>query len=248
MKTERNISAISSGLVFILYALAMAISYDAMRSLAAANGYAGWRSYIMPFIVDLGITVFSISVLRSELLQEKRSAASGWVLVVVYTAVSVVFNVGHVAEHIWTGWRFVFAVAVPLTLFFSFERLMAQFKSMTQRSAAMFSLSELQEKQAQLNAQLDKLNTAIEQRREQVEELETQIAELETEREVATLNDTQQAIIQYVNSLPNGAETLQQIADNVERSKSTVSKYVNELVQLGVFSWNGTIKAKVDDE
>ncbi|MCA9368566.1 winged helix-turn-helix transcriptional regulator, partial [Candidatus Kaiserbacteria bacterium] len=105
-----------------------------------------------------------------------------------------------------------------------------------------------QEKQAQLNALLDQLNTAIEQRREQVEELETQIAELETEREVATLNDTQQAIIQYVNSLPNGAETLQQIADNVERSKSTVSKYVNELVQLGVFSWNGTIKAKVDDE
>ena len=246
MKTERNISAISSGLVFILYALAMAISYDAMRSLAAANGYAGWRSYIMPFIVDLGITVFSISVLRSELLQEKRSAASGWVLVVVYTAVSVVFNVGHVAEHIWTGWRFVFAVAVPLTLFFSFERLMAQFKSMTQRSATLFSLSELQEKQEQANIVLVQLNSEAEQLTEQIARLRSEVAELETTKEIATLNDTQQAIIGYVNSLPNGAETLQQIADNVERSKSTVSKYVNELVQLGVFSWNGTIKAKVE--
>lgn len=242
MKQDK-LSIISGGLVFILFALAMAISYDAMRSLAAANGYAGWRSYIMPLIIDLGITVFSVSVLRSELLNERRSTWGGWALVIVYTAVSVVFNVGHVAEHIWTGWRFVFAVAVPLTLFFSFERLMAQFKSMTRRSAIMFSLDELQEKQRQETAVLANLNADAERLMEQVKQLRSVISELEITKEVAGLNDTQQAIIDYVNSLPNGADTLQQIADSVGKSKTTVHNYVKKLERLGVLSVNGTIQA-----
>ena len=242
MKQDK-LSIISGGLVFILFALAMAISYDAMRSLAAANGYAGWRSYIMPLIIDLGITVFSVSVLRSELLNERRSTWGGWALVIVYTAVSVVFNVGHVAEHIWTGWRFVFAVAVPLTLFFSFERLMAQFKSMTRRSAIMFSLDELQEKRRQETAVLANLNADAERLMEQVKQLRSVISELEITKEVAGLNDTQQAIIDYVNSLPNGADTLQQIADSVGKSKTAVHNYVKKLERLGVLSVNGTIQA-----
>lgn len=242
MKQDK-LSIISGGLVFILFALAMAISYDAMRSLAAANGYAGWRSYIMPLIIDLGITVFSVSVLRSELLNERRSTWGGWALVIVYTAVSVVFNVGHVAEHIWTGWRFVFAVAVPLTLFFSFERLMAQFKSMTRRSAIMFSLDELQEKQRQETAVLENLNADAERLMEQVKQLRSVISELEITKEVAGLNDTQQAIIDYVNSLPNGAESNQQIADAIGKSKTTVYNYVKDLERLGVLSVNGTIQA-----
>lgn len=242
MKQDK-LSIISGGLVFILFALAMAISYDAMRSLAAANGYAGWRSYIMPLIIDLGITVFSVSVLRSELLNERRSTWGGWALVIVYTAVSVVFNVGHVAEHIWSGWRFVFAVAVPLTLFFSFERLMAQFKSMTRRSAIMFSLDELQEKQRQETAVLANLNADAERLMEQVKQLRSVISELEITKEVAGLNDTQQAIIDYVNTLPNGAESNQQIADAIGKSKTTVYNYVKDLERLGVLSVNGTIQA-----
>jgi len=242
MKQDK-LSIISGGLVFILFALAMAISYDAMRSLAAANGYAGWRSYIMPLIIDLGITVFSVSVLRAELLNERRSTWGGWALVIVYTAVSVVFNVGHVAEHIWTRWRFVFAVAVPLTLFFSFERLMAQFKSMTRRSAIMFSLDELQEKQRQETAVLENLNADAERLMEQVKQLRSVISELEITKEVAGLNDTQQAIIDYVNSLPNGAESNQQIADAIGKSKTTVYNYVKDLERLGVLSVNGTIQA-----
>lgn len=238
-----KLSVISGTLVFILFALAMAISYDAMRSLAAANGYAGWRSYIMPLIIDLGITVFSVSVLRSELLSERRSAWGGWALVIVYTAVSVVFNVGHVAEHIWTGWRFVFAVAVPLTLFFSFERLMAQFKSMTRHSVIMFSLDQLQEKQRQETAVLVNLNGQSEQLTERIAQLQNELANLESERDIANLNETQQAIIGYVNSLPNGAESNQQIADAIGKSKTTVYNYVKDLERLGVLSVNGTIQA-----
>lgn len=242
MKQDK-LSIVSGALVFILFALAMAISYDAMRSLAAANGYAGWRSYIMPLIIDLGITVFSVSVLRSELLRERRSAWGGWVLVIVYTAVSVVFNVGHVAEHIWTGWRFVFAVAVPLTLFFSFERLMAQFKSMTQRSAVLFSLAELQSKQQQETAVLSDLNGQAERLTEQIAQLRDELTELETEREIVTLNDTQREIIEYVNGLPNGAESNQEIANAIGRSKTTVYNHVKKLEGLGLLNVNGTIQA-----
>lgn len=120
---------------------------------------------------------------------------------------------------------------------------MAQFKSMTRRSAIMFSLDELQEKQRQETAVLANLNADAERLMEQVKQLRSVISELEITKEVAGLNDTQQAIIDYVNSLPNGADTLQQIADSVGKSKTTVHNYVKKLERLGVLSVNGTIQA-----
>lgn len=225
------------------------LSYESIYELALPH-FGDKSTWIFPLLIDGAIVTFSIVRLYAAMVGEQKAAAWSIAFIAIGVILSVLFNVANSVQFnaiTLSDWLTITVHSLPpLFLLMSFEMFMAIVHSQVNRSVSVQTNGRLQEKQSQLNAQLDQLNTAIEQRREQVAELETQIAELETEREVATLNDTQQAIIHYVNSLPNGAETLQQIADNVERSKSTVSKYVNELVQLGVFSWNGTIKAKVE--
>lgn len=252
MKTDNQFRAFF-GIVAVLVTLiafgAFWLSFESIYELAIPH--FGERSgRIFPLLIDGAIIAFSVVRLYAAMVGERKTA--GWAVAFIFVGVvlSVLFNVANSVQLNAITWADGLTIIVhslpPLFLLMSFEMFMSLVHSHVNRSALVQTNGRLQEKQAQLNGELNELNAAIEQRTEQIAQLETRIVELETEREVATLNDTQQAIVQYVNSLPNGADTLQQIADNVERSKSTVSKYVNELVQLGVFSWNGTIKAKVE--
>jgi len=132
------ISAITALLVALLALGALVLSYNALRGVATAYGLSGWQSYIWPLLLDFALVVFSLAVVRNALLREKTLWP--WTLVGLYTAATIAFNILHAPA---TPVARVVAVVAPLSLFLSFETLMAQLKSEVRRHSAAQSLDKL---------------------------------------------------------------------------------------------------------
>lgn len=99
------------------------LSYDALHQLAVHNHAPKPLAWIWPLIVDGFIITASLAVLHAVL--RERAVVYPWLLVLAFSAVSVVFNVLHAPSTIVA--RLVAAIP-PLTLVLSFELLMRQLR------------------------------------------------------------------------------------------------------------------------
>jgi hypothetical protein len=129
-KMIRSISWTSSIMVTLLAVASFSLSFEALRQLAVEKGvvaeHLGW---VFPLVVDGAIVVFSMSALRASLRDEPTVYLR--LLVVLVTAVSVLFNICHVE----TDWLSMLLASTPPTLLFlSFEALMHCVKNEMQRS------------------------------------------------------------------------------------------------------------------
>ena len=151
-RTNTLISTLTGVLVFLLAAAAFLLSFDALKHLAATNGIPAGKSWIYPAIVDGAIIVFSLSVLQASL--NRQRTAYPWVLVAVFTMMSVILNIVHAPNSFLSR---VLAAIPPVALFLSFELLMGQIKGLVQRSGLVQSLQELEQIVRTRTTELDAL-------------------------------------------------------------------------------------------
>ena len=121
-----------TSILFLLVAIgSFALSYNALRAIAIANGIPdNWLGDIWPLLVDVSLVVFSLAVVTAHLYSE--STRKQWMLVTIYTIATVMFNMLHAPDNLLAR---VIAAIPPVSLFFSFELLMEQLKNSVTRSS-----------------------------------------------------------------------------------------------------------------
>jgi hypothetical protein len=136
---QRLISYSSALLVFLLAAGAFVLSYATLWDTALAYGLPPRLAWIWPLLVDFALIVFSLAVVRASLYNERTWWP--WLMVALYTVATVAFNILHAPANLTAQ---VVAVVAPLSLFLSFETLMAMLKSEFRRKQMVQPLEELQ--------------------------------------------------------------------------------------------------------
>ncbi len=138
--TNRHFSLLTGLLVAFLAAAAFWLSFGALRDLAVQQGIAPDVAWLYPAIIDGAIIVFSLSVVQVSLAGERPRYP--WVLVGVFTALSVMLNILHAAATILPK---LMAAIPPVALFLSFELLMNQIKWAVKRQSLGQTVAELEQ-------------------------------------------------------------------------------------------------------
>ncbi|MCB8977607.1 MAG: DUF2637 domain-containing protein [Ardenticatenaceae bacterium] len=253
------ISLVSALLVLFLAGSAFFLSFESLKDLAVQIGIAEQIAWLYPAIIDGAIIVFSLSVLRANLTRERT--VYPWVLVSVFTLLSVVLNVIHAQQELLA--QFLAAIP-PVALFLSFELLLAQLKETAVRLEAQNSLDEIIRKIREKESELDKI---VQERSETIENLEGEIgrltekkSQLKTEIQVhlngnsgSKLSESDtigrarrqrttkkqeaiQRLLEIIQTKPNA--TLSELAIEIGRSKSTIGGYLTELQAAGTIEKN----------
>ncbi|HEY83702.1 MAG TPA: DUF2637 domain-containing protein [Chloroflexi bacterium] len=170
------ISTTTALLVSLLALGALVLSYNALRGVATAYGLSGWQSYVWPLLLDFALVVFSLAVVRNAILREKTLWP--WTLVGLYTAATIAFNILHAPNN--TVARVV-AVVAPLSLFLSFETLMAQLKSEVRRHNAIQLVDDLATQAVHRRRDLDTLAAQQQKTRAAIADLASKRDALKTE-------------------------------------------------------------------
>lgn len=249
MKITYTIATITAVLVLAIALGAFVLSYDALRDLARTNSIRDGLAWIFPLIVDGFIVVASLAVLRNGLMAEPTLLA--WVLVVLFVALSVAFNVIHASDTDLIGK--VIAAVPPLALVLAFELLMAQVKSAVTRYQVTVSLHDLAQQVRVAGQKLEQRTRKVEERQAVLDDVNGQIkaarAELrQLKRSIASsgapvagdpammlelANATRQGQIQQrrtrVAQLLGQDMTRVQIADELGVSESTVKRDIRAL-------------------
>lgn len=139
-----------------LAAAAFWLSFGALRDLAVQQGIAPDVAWLYPAIIDGAIIVFSLSVVQVSLAGERPRYP--WVLVGVFTALSVVLNILHAAATILPK---LMAAIPPVALFLSFELLMNQIKWAARRQSLGQTVAELETAITTLQAARSRLEGEI---------------------------------------------------------------------------------------
>jgi len=154
--TNRHLSLLTGLLVAFLAAAAFWLSFGALRDLAVQQGIAPDVAWLYPAIIDGAIIVFSLSVVQVSLAGERPRYP--WVLVGLFTALSVMLNILHAAATLLPK---LMAAIPPVALFLSFELLMNQIKWAARRQSLGQTVTELEQTIATLQAQQSRLQGEI---------------------------------------------------------------------------------------
>ncbi|MBP8000906.1 MAG: DUF2637 domain-containing protein [Chloroflexi bacterium] len=155
-KTNRHLSLLTGLLVAFLAAAAFWLSFGTLRDLAVQQGISPDVAWLYPAIIDGAIIVFSLSVVQVSLAGERPRYP--WVLVGVFTALSVMLNMLHAAATILPK---LMAAIPPVALFLSFELLMNQIKWAARRQSLGQTVAELETAIAILQAERSQLEGEI---------------------------------------------------------------------------------------
>ena len=249
MRANKAIALTTAALVFLVALGSFTLSYNALRDYAAHNGIPGHLAYIWPLLIDFALIVFSLSVVNSYLQSE--STFKQWGLVGVYTLATIGFNVAHAPGNLAAQ---IVAAIAPVSLFFSFELLMGQLKTSVKKQGLARNIEQLGQDLNAKRSTVQNVDQQLEQKRSTIERLDEQIAELK--RSIKAQNIVQfgdlnaanearldgkqlalNALLNFYRSNPNA--TLGEAGEAIERSKGTVSNYLNELEQAGLIHRNG---------
>jgi Trp operon repressor len=211
-KPTQTINYSTAFLVFLLAAGSFILSYSNLYETGLSLGLSPKLAWIWPLLVDFALIVFSLAVVRASLHNEQTWWP--WLLVGVYTAGTVGFNVYHAPANLAAQ---IVAIVAPVSLFLSFETLMGMLKSGVRRSGLVQSI-------AQITAELAKLEGLYRERQDNLEaELKTlggeRLAEIEAQ---ATLKQAE------VEALTIQEATLQAEVDRASQRLSDISQQVEE--------------------
>ena len=223
------ISTTTALLVSLLAPGALVLSYNALRGVATAYGLSGWQSYVWPLLLDFALVVFSLAVVRNALLRERTLWP--WTLVGLYTAATVAFNILHAPDNPVAR---VVAVVAPLSLFLSFETLMAQLKSEVRRHNAIQSLTDLstqidqkQQKLGSLSRKQDNLTDNINRLANKLTTLKQNIRTTQKQRMQGKSTDSPVFV-------PGDTEKLSQARDTKQDKIQTRRDKILALLREGV--------------
>ncbi|MBK8904587.1 MAG: DUF2637 domain-containing protein [Anaerolineaceae bacterium] len=257
------ISLLSGLLVLFLAGSAFFLSFESLKDLAVQIGVAQEIAWLYPAIIDGAIIVFSLSVLRANLVQERTMYP--WVLVSVFTLLSVVLNIIHAQQELLA--QFLAAIP-PVALFLSFELLLAQLKETAVRLETQNSLDEIVREIRKRESELDGI---VRDRTENIEKLEGEIGRLVEQKgqlksdiknhsngktvskpsESDTIGrarqqrttkkqEVMQELLKIIRTKPDA--TLSELAVEIGRSKSTIGGYLSEMqaakrIEKGESGW-----------
>ncbi|MAU01167.1 MAG: hypothetical protein CL608_28825 [Anaerolineaceae bacterium] len=244
------ISLVSALLVLFLAGSAFFLSFESLKDLAVQIGIAEQIAWLYPAIIDGAIIVFSLSVLRANLTRERT--VYPWVLVSVFTLLSVVLNIIHAQQELLA--QFLAAIP-PVALFLSFELLLAQLKETAVRLEVQNSLDEItrevREKESELDEIVRKRSETIQKLEGEIGRLAEQKGKLKTEilvhsngnsgskpsesdtigrarsQRTSKKQAAMQQLLEVIRTKSNA--TLSELAVEIGRSKSTVGGYLSEL-------------------
>ena len=230
-------------LLIFMAAGAFLLSYFAMYALAAEKGIEWFLVWLWPMVTEAGVVIFSLALLRAR-LHGYDSKSLYW-LVIVCAGLSVFFNVSHAPQSDFLG-RAVFALP-PIFLLLAFKTLLWQIEQDSKRTELIITLQALQSQRNTLNAEADKLKQQIEQQQIKLNQLK-QATKQEKMSNLGSLTDAnairfankQAALDALLNYLRHNPEaSFAQAGQAIGRSKSTISNYVDELINAGQLSKNG---------
>lgn len=126
---NRFITGLNVILVILVALGSFSLSYSALSDLASKNGFTNWRAYTLPLVIDIGMLAFGLAVVHAHLHGTNPLRRRG--LNLLYTITTVIFNYVHAPNNLLAQGL---AVIPPLTLFFTFEVLMAMIEYNIRRS------------------------------------------------------------------------------------------------------------------
>lgn len=155
--TANGIISFVTGLLILLIAIgSFALSYNNLHQTALSHGVGSKLAYIWPLLIDFALVVFSLAVVQSNLNNEP--AYRRWLMVALYTIATIAFNVYHAPANLAAQ---IVAVVAPVTLFLSFETLMAMLKNGVIKRNLIASLSQLKQELERLNGEIKKARNEL---------------------------------------------------------------------------------------
>jgi hypothetical protein len=216
-----KISKLTSWLVGILAGIAFILSYNALQGIALAAGLSWWLSLLWPLLVDFALVVFSLSVVRASLLNERPWWP--WCLVAVSTIATIVFNLVHVSPGVDLQLiRWSVAVMPPVALFLSFESLMGMVKSGVRRQEYTEKIEDLALQRDKMQDTLDNLTGEIGHAQDKLTTLNGQVEDKREEladagkRNVILIGDTDPTQMTPVQRQPYVKQAITLGFDEVE--------------------------------
>lgn len=193
------INRLSFILVGVVGVGAFVLSYASLWGTALAFGLSPRLAWIWPLLVDFALIVFSLSVVRASLKGER--VLWPWLLVGLYTVGTVAFNVLHAPDNLTAR---IVAIVAPVSLFLSFETLMAMLKAEVRRGSLVLSLG-------QVSANLSQLEAEYQEKRNK---LESELGELE------------RAMLEGIGQLEGQRASLQ---EELETKAKTLTSYTQDI-------------------
>ncbi|MAS96115.1 MAG: hypothetical protein CMO55_23175 [Verrucomicrobiales bacterium] len=224
----RALSVSTGALVALLAAGAFALSFEALRHLAAENGVASNLTWVWPLVLDGAIVAFSLSALRARLHCEPIRYPM--TLVVIATLASVLFNVAHAPG----GWlAHTMAAVPPVFLFLSFELLMRQLGTEVARGEELHSLDTLAEERRRLEASCSRLERQIEGLKENRDQLKLSAKSASMSELLEKANRSKQEKIEArrakVAELNESALSVKEISELLAVSPKTIRRDLEAL-------------------
>lgn len=241
-KKAVRIAWLAAALVFLVSAIAFILSYHALRDVASQNGITGWLAYLWPLLIDFSLVVFSLAILRANLYRE--SAKWPWLLVTLFTAATVTFNLIHAPDNPIAQ---SVAVVAPVALFLSFETLVQMLRSEIRRASVLASIAEIDNQAQAIRDELtglrqqakaavsrrDNLQQESDRLTGEIQNLTLEIEQLKSDRlqeqegQAVRANSTRQRIAEILTE--NDGLTSEAIAGQVGVSAGRVRQIRKEL-------------------
>lgn len=156
MRTINIAFWVTMALVATIAAGSFALSFQALKQVAADNGVSRELAPIWPLVVDVSVIVYTLAILVAQL--QRRGAKLPVALVLFYGLVTIAGNIIH-APLTAVGW-FVAALP-PLSLILGTEALRTMAHHIIERATTLTGLQELAAKSEELHGQLQKVEAQL---------------------------------------------------------------------------------------
>lgn len=171
---NRFITGLNILLVILVAAGSFVLSYSALSDLASKNGFLDWRAYVLPLVIDVGMLAFGLAVVHAHLHGTSPLRRRG--LNLAYIIATVTFNIVHAPNNLLAQ---ALAALPPVTLFFTFEVLMAMIEHNIKRRQTKATLDSYQtalaEAQEGFVINLKRINDELVGRDNQLSELQRRL-------------------------------------------------------------------------
>lgn len=216
--TANGVISFVTGLLILLIAIgSFALSYSNLHQTALTHNVPGGLAWIWPLLIDFALIVFSLAVVQSNLNNEP--AYRRWLMVALYTMATIAFNVYHAPANLAAQ---IVAVVAPVTLFLSFETLMAMLKNGVIKRGLVASVSQLKKELGRLNGELGQVKNEL-----SFSEIElTQIAQKVTQKglELASLDQQMSELVSQIERLTVQKERLISEVDELKKNQPKDAK------------------------
>lgn len=224
MTTDKPTTIINR-LSFILVGLvavgSFVLSYASLRETAFTYGIRHDLTWVWPLLVDFAMIVFSLAVVRASLYQERTWWP--WLLVALYTVGTIGFNVLHAPDNLTAR---IVAIVAPVSLFLSFETLMAMLKAEVKRNSLIRSMSQLAQELAQKTQEL----ADFEVRRQQEIEEEGLKLKASLDNELSQLGqEVESKRLELANIESESSQRARQYQERLETMQKTIQSYEQDI-------------------